>query len=162
VQPSSAARMSPSGNPGSNSCIRHSRTQPTATEYAGVSNIVTVARSPGEAVVSAPLPAFALLVSSTTPPVLIIAVLKSNGFPLNETVVVALLSAASAPSTSRSANRIEIRISRFLEGAIFAVTSSSVTFRRKLGEDAAQETMRINDASTLRFHSGTRGRPEPF
>jgi hypothetical protein len=106
VQPSAAAIMSPSGTPGSNSCIRHSRTQPTAIEYAGMSIIVTVARSPGEAVVRAPPSSFALLVW---------------------------------PRTPRRANRIEIRISRFLEGAmmIFAVTSSSVTFRRKqLGEES--------------------------
>jgi hypothetical protein len=73
-----------------------------------------------------------------------------------------VLSAPTAPRTPRRANRIEIRISRFLEGTIFAVTSLSVTFGRKLGENAAQEKIEVNDASTVKFQSGTRGRHEPF
>jgi hypothetical protein len=90
--------------------------------------------------------------------------LKSKGLPPRLRVAIPVV-VLSAPRTPRRANRIEIRISRFLEGAIFAVTSLSVTFGRKLGENAAQEKMEVNDASTMKFQSGTRvtrGRHEPF
>jgi hypothetical protein len=48
---------------------------------------------------------------------------------------------------------IEIRISTFLGGAIFAVTSSDLTLRRKLGEEEVQERWKTNDAPTMRFQN---------
>ena len=183
MQPSAAASMSPSGCC-SNSCIRHSRTQPSATSYPSEPVMLTVERSPGAAVViapgSPPLPLEALplvvesttplvvvvepIVSSTTPLVLlVVAVLKSKGLPPRLRVADAV-SVVAAPRTPWRAHMIEIRISTFLGGAIFAVTSSDVTLRRKLGEEEVQERWKTNDAPTMRFQNvcGTRGRHEPF
>lgn len=78
AQPSARARTSPSSAPPNSSCIRHSRTQPSAMLYAGAAVMVTVERSPGEAVVKGP----AVTVASATAALEVeVAVLKSNGFP---------------------------------------------------------------------------------
>ena len=113
--------------------------------------MLTVERSPGAAVVIAPgspplpLAALALLVSTMTPFALVVPVLKAKGLPPRLRVAVAEL---SAPKTPWSAHMIEIRISTLLGGTIFAVTSSYVTLRRKMGEE---EVKRGGKPTTTRF-----------
>jgi hypothetical protein len=110
--------------------------------------MLTVERSPGAAVVIAPglpplpLVALAPLVSTMTPFALVVAVPKAKGLPPRLRVAVAEL---SAPRTPWSAYMIEIRISTFVGRAIFAVTSSYMTLRRKLGEEEVQERWKTND-----------------
>jgi hypothetical protein len=82
--------------------------------------MLTVARSLGGAVVAAP-PAVTVVVppslakTVTAALELDVAVLKSNGAPPRLRVAAEL-----AAKTPCRADRIEIKISRFLEGAIFA------------------------------------------